>query len=245
MPRALDPRDHTVPRFRVAAPLCERGQLPPAAAHHARAVLRLSSGAPIEVFDGAGASALARLVAPDGFDLTEPIRLEPLPALHIRVAQALVAQQKMDWLIEKSVELGAAELVILECERCEIKLTAERAQRRAQQWRDCIESACRQCRRNRLPAIGEPRRLDAWLGEPAPGRLRLMLDPRGEPLERARLSPGSVDLLIGPEGGLSASEAAAARSAGFVAVRIGPRVLRTETAALAAIAMLQTLIGDF
>jgi 16S rRNA (uracil1498-N3)-methyltransferase len=245
-PRSDAPAN-AAPRFLVAPEaLRPIGQLTAAASHHALRVLRLTDGAPIELFDGAGASATARLIDATGrFELTGPIQTEPHQALRIRVAQALVSQQKMDWLVEKAVELGVAELVVIHCARCEIKLDADRTQRRLDHWRSCIESACRQSRRNRVPSISAPLALTQWLAQQCPDRLRLVLDRSGQPLDRARLVAGPVDLLIGPEGGFTPAELSAAQSAGFVATRIGPRVLRTETAALAAIAMLQALIGDY
>jgi 16S rRNA (uracil1498-N3)-methyltransferase len=150
----------------------------------------------------------------------------------------------VDLVVQKATELGATALVPLITERSEVRLDAERAAKRVAHWQGVVRAACEQCGRNRLPEVGAPRPLDAFLAEAPAAALRLLLAPDGTaPRDLPRPGAAGVVLLVGPEGGLSEAEAARAAAAGFVGASLGPRVLRTETAALAALAAVQAVWG--
>jgi 16S rRNA (uracil1498-N3)-methyltransferase len=151
----------------------------------------------------------------------------------------------MDFTIQKAVELGVRDIVPVESRRSVLRLAGERAAKRVAHWQGVVASACEQCGRNQVPLVAPLEKLESWLARPASGILRLMLAPdAGQTL--VDVAPaGEVQLLIGAEGGLDPQEMIAAQHAGFRAVRLGPRVLRTETAGLAALAALQALWGDF
>ncbi|WP_374328770.1 16S rRNA (uracil(1498)-N(3))-methyltransferase [Azonexus sp.] len=223
--------------------------LPEPVARHAVRVLRLPPGAPMVLFDGRGGEYLAHIqrierdrVVAELASWTEVERESPL---QVTLVQALQAGDKMDFTIQKAVELGVSGIVPVDSRRSVLKLAGERAARRVAHWQGVAASACEQCGRNQVPIVAPLERLDQWLARPADGVLRLMLAPDAE-MTLADLVPAQqVQLLIGAEGGLDPQEVIAARQAGFQAVRLGPRVLRTETAGLAALAALQALWGDF
>lgn len=201
------------------------------------------------LFDGRGGEYLAhiqrierdRVVA----ELASWTDIERESALQVTLVQALQAGDKMDFTIQKAVELGVSAIVPVDSRRSVLKLSGERAAKRVAHWQGVAASACEQCGRNQVPIVAPLERLDQWLARPADGALRLMLAPDAE-TTLAGLAPAKqVQLLIGAEGGLDPQEVIAARQAGFQAVRLGPRVLRTETAGLAALAALQALWGDF
>ena len=243
----------SIPRFYCSPPIYASNvlELPPAAAHHASRVLRLRVNDTVQVFDGTG------------IELTGSIReisskrvvLEKLQAsstnrespLHIVLAQALCSSEKMDWVVQKATELGVAEIQPIQTQRSVAKLAGERVEKRVEHWRSVIIAACEQCGRNILPVIHRPQQLTDWYGT-----VRSQMEPKFIllPLASTTLShhaspKATITLLIGPEGGFTAEEEDLGRQAGFVAIRLGGRVLRTETAALAGIAALQTLWGDF
>jgi 16S rRNA (uracil1498-N3)-methyltransferase len=241
-----------ISRFHCPFPLSPGAivDLPPEAAHHAMRVLRLDIGDTIQLFDGRGGEWSGRLltvgktvaVALEFFD-----EVDREPPLSVTVAQALPAADKMDWILQKGVELGAAAYRPIVARRSVVRLSGERLTRRVEHWRNVVVASCEQCRRNRVPTVAEPVDLPRFLGEaPAQNDIRLILAP-GADLRLAELPrpTGRVTLLIGPEGGFEESELVAAELAGFRAVSLGPRVLRTETAAAAALAAMMTLWGDF
>jgi len=165
--------------------------------------------------------------------------------LAITLVQSLQAGDKMDFTIQKAVELGVRDIVPVESRRSVLRLAGERAGKRVAHWQGVVASACEQCGRNQVPLVAPLEKLENWLARPAHGALRLMLAPDGEQA-LADIAPAKeVQLLIGAEGGLDPQEVIAAKSAGFQAVRMGPRILRTETAGLAALAAMQALWGDF
>jgi 16S rRNA (uracil1498-N3)-methyltransferase len=165
--------------------------------------------------------------------------------LAVTLIQAVQAGEKMDFTIQKAVELGVSQIVPVDSRRSVTRLSGERAGRRVAHWQGVAASACEQCGRNQVPQVAPLEKLESWLARPADGALRLMLAPDAEHA-LADLQPvPNVQMLIGAEGGLDPQEVQAARQVGFQAVRLGPRVLRTETAALAALAALQALWGDF
>lgn len=201
------------------------------------------------LFDGRGGEYLAhiqriereRVVA----ELASWQEVERESPLAVTLVQALQAGEKMDFTIQKAVELGVRDIVPVESRRSVLRLSGERAAKRVAHWQGVAASACEQCGRNQVPLVAPLERLDQWLARPANGALRLMLAPDADQA-LADLPPASaVQLLIGAEGGLDPQEVLAARQAGFRPVRMGPRVLRTETAGLAALAILQALWGDF
>jgi 16S rRNA (uracil1498-N3)-methyltransferase len=224
--------------------------LPDAAAHHAARVLRLKVGDELALFSGERGefaarieNVSARVVNVSVGEFRDIDRESPLV---VTLVQGLASGDRMDYAIQKAVELGVATVQPVTAVRSVARLDAARAEKRILHWRQIAISACEQCGRNRIPDILPLRDLDRWLQEPSRASLRLLLAPDG-PRALAELTrpTGSIEFLVGPEGGLAPEEAAAALHAGFTAVRLGPRTLRTETAALAALAALNTLWGDW
>lgn len=223
--------------------------LPENAARHAARVLRLGPGAALTLFDGRGGEYSARIAAvrKDAVDAEVLAwrERECESPLRIRLVQALQAGDKMDLTVQKAVELGVDAIRPVASRRSVVRLEGDRAARRVEHWRGVAASACEQCGRNRVPEVAAIESFEHWLARPADVPLRLMLSPTAT-LTLAELPPArSLELLIGAEGGLDPREAEMAEAAGFVGVRLGPRVLRTETAGLAALAAIQTLWGDF
>ena len=224
-------------------------ELPEPVARHAVRVLRLPPGAPLVLFDGRGGEYPAHIERIERDRVYAELGawqdIERESSLAVTLVQALQAGDKMDFTIQKAVELGVRDIVPVESRRSVLRLSGERAAKRVAHWQGVVASACEQCGRNQVPLVAPLEKLENWLARPAGGALRLMLAPdAGQTL--ADIAPvGEVQLLIGAEGGLDPQEMIAAQQAGFQAVRLGPRVLRTETAGLAALAALQALWGDF
>lgn len=224
-------------------------ELPEPVARHAVRVLRLPPGAGIVLFDGRGGEYPARIERIERERVVAAVGawngVERESPLAVTLVQALQAGEKMDFTIQKAVELGVAEIVPIESRRSVTRLAGERAAKRVAHWQGVAAAACEQCGRNRVPMVAPVESLERWLARPADGALRLMLAPGAE-VALAELPPaGRVQLLIGAEGGLDAQEVIAAQQVGFRAVALGPRILRTETAGLAALAAMQALWGDF
>ncbi len=238
------------PRLYCSQPISGKAiTLPPEAAHHAQRVLRLRQGDPVILFDGSGGEWPGRLLEAGrslNVELGPWSPVEREAGLILSLAQALPSADKMDWVVQKAVELGVAAIQPLEAARSVLRLAGERAEKRSRHWLQVAISACEQCGRNRLPTLAPLLPLQTYLAQPAaPGELRLLLSPVGGPRLAELSRPQAVTLLVGPEGGLTEDEIAAAHLSGFQAVTLGPRVLRTETAGLAAIAAMQALWGDF
>jgi 16S rRNA (uracil1498-N3)-methyltransferase len=218
-------------------------------ARHAVRVLRLPPGAPVVLFDGRGGEYPAHIerIERDRVyaELAAWQQVERESSLAVTLVQALQAGDKMDFTIQKAVELGVRDIVPVESRRSVLRLAGERAAKRVAHWQGVVASACEQCGRNQVPLVAPLEKLENWLARPAGGALRLMLAPDAGQTLADSAPVGAVQLLIGAEGGLDPQEMIAARQAGFQAVRLGPRVLRTETAGLAALAALQALWGDF
>jgi 16S rRNA (uracil1498-N3)-methyltransferase len=225
-----------------------RVALPEAAMRHLVQVLRMGTGARLRVFDGRGAEAAAQLEVAGKRDawvvVLETLAATPEPALAVTLAQAISKGERMDYTLQKAVELGVTTIVPLVSARSVVRLDAERQDRKLEHWAGVIASACEQCGRATLPALRPLQTLEAWLASEPETGLRLTLDPLAARGLRDCKPDGPVTLLVGPEGGLSPEEIALAKARGFEGVRLGPRVLRTETAGVAALAALQVLWGD-
>lgn len=243
----------SAPRFYCPPPLplTTNYELPAAAAHHASRVLRLRAGDAVQIFDGLGNALDATVNMISGKRVLlgnlQTFMGQHESSLHIVLAQAMCSSDKMDWVIQKATELGVAEIVPVQTQRSVAKLAGVRAGKRAEHWRNVTISACEQSGRNTLPQLLPPQALGDWLNamRNVPSSKFILL-PRGASNLHAQPSPSDrATLLVGPEGGFTADEANIAQQAGFAPVLLGPRVLRTETAAIAGIAALQTLWGDF
>ena len=218
------------------------------AANHVGRVLRMGAGQAIQLFDGSNQVFEAEIVQAD----KKSVRVNVLNAerddrespLHIHLGQVMSRGEKMEFTIQKSIELGVSLITPLFSERCGVKLDAERLNKKIQQWQKIAIAACEQSGRNVVPEIRPAMDLEQWCAEEESG-LKLNLHPRASasintlplPVERVRL-------LIGPEGGLSADEIAMTARYAFTDILLGPRVLRTETTALTAITALQVRFGD-
>jgi 16S rRNA (uracil1498-N3)-methyltransferase len=248
------------PRFYSPFPLAvgARVALSEGAARHAARVLRLNADDALTLFDGKGGEYACRIDSRGREGGRDTVTADVLAwrgveresPLGLTLVQALQAGEKMDLTVQKAVELGVGRIVPVVTRRSVIRLEGERARRRVIRWRTVAVAACEQCGRNRVPEVADLEDLPRWLDKPPTGAkpARLMLDPEAALALGALPRTGAADaveLLIGAEGGLAAEETALARRAGFVAVRLGPRVLRTETAGLAALATIQCLWGDF
>ena len=220
------------------------------AAHHVTRVLRLKPGAMVTLFNGQGGAFAAQLMATDkhtaSLRVTAAWPTDVESPLHTTLAQAISRGDRMAYTLQKAVELGVSAIQPLITERGGRDLNPERLARKFHHWQGVVISACEQSGRNRLPDLHPPRSLVKWLRMPIAPGLRLLLNPAAAQGLRDLAPPqAGVTLLIGAEGGLEPTEIAQAQAAGFVGVRLGPRVLRTETASLAALAALQTLWGDW
>ena len=243
------------PRFHVTAPLgpADVGTeyaLPDADAHHVLRVLRLPVGAPVTLFTGGGgefAATLARASrhgAAVRLDAFVPVEREAAPA--VTLVQAIAATDTVDGIVRHATELGAAAIQPVVSHHGFRFPSAERGERRLEHWRQIAIAACEQCGRNRVPVVHDAVMLDDWLRARPPARAGIVPDLAAAAGIGALPAPaGPLDLLIGPEGGLSADEVARAARAGMTPVRLGPRILRAETAALAALAAVNSLWGDF
>lgn len=235
-------------RFFIDAPLSlGQHELPEAQAHYIGRVLRHAAGDAVQLFDGSGQEYLGELIEVGKkavrVELREQLAGQAESPLRIHLGQGLSRGERMDWAIQKATELGVGEITPIVSERCEVRLKEERADKRLAHWRQVAISACEQCGRSVLPVIHAPITLAEWQAH-VQAELKLVLHPVAAPLE-SHARPHSLAFLIGPEGGLSEVEVEQAKTAGFHAARLGPRVLRTETAPVVALAVAQQLWGDF
>jgi len=238
-----------VSRIFTDQPLSPGGEitLNEATARYIAQVLRMRPGQTLRLFDGSGVDFEAELVRCDRRNgIVRVVRAashEPLPGLRLHLGIAISRGERMDLAIQKSVELGVGAITPLFTNRSVVQLKADRLERRLTHWAGVIRSACEQSGRSRLPELHPPATLPEWLEVHTDG---LVLFHRAERSLADCPAPGeTLNLLIGPEGGLSESERELAFAKGFTAVRLGPRVLRTETAPIAALAAIQVLWGDF
>ena len=241
----------THPRFYCREALAPGAHidLPEPVARHAVRVLRLSTGAEIVLFDGRGGEYEARIERIEKDRVVVALGVwhdvERESGLRVTLVQAVQAGEKMDYTVQKAVELGVSHIVPVDSRRSVIRLSGERAARRVAHWQGVAAAACEQCGRNQVPQLAPLEKLESWLARPADGALRLILAPDAEQALVDLVPTENLQLLIGAEGGLDPQELVAARQVGFMAVRMGPRILRTETAGLAALAAVQALWGDF
>ena len=222
-------------------------ELPEAQAHYISRVLRMAEGDALQLFDGSGQEFRARLVEVGKkrvvVQIDESFAGQVESPLQIHLGQGLSRGERMDWAIQKATELGVSEITPIFSDRCEVRLKDERADKRLMHWRQVAISACEQCGRSRVPVVHPPQLLADWLKQ-TQAQLKLVLHPVAEPL-LSHSKPATLAFLIGPEGGLSDAEVDQAKGEGFHAARLGPRVLRTETAPVVALAVAQQLWGDF
>lgn len=238
-------------RFFSPVDLYEHAELllPEPVAHHLLRVLRSDIGTRFFLFNGKGGAYEAELIEADKKSArARLLSFQPddhESGLHTHLGQVMSRGERMDYAIQKATELGVTEITPLLSERCELKLRGEeRADKKLEHWRRVAIAACEQSGRNRLPTLHEPRALEDWLAA-TEADCRLVLAPAVQGGLPAHITPQRVALLIGPEGGLSEREIAAACAQGFQPWQLGPRVMRTETAPVAALAVLQCLYGDF
>lgn len=238
------------PRVFVALPLRKetRVDLPHGPARHVAQVLRLRAGDPLILFDGNGRDFPARLLATTKGKVQVmtcvPTAAEPHASLVVHLGIGISKGERMDYAIQKAVELGVTRICPLFTKRSVVRLDGERLEKRQRHWLGVLVAACEQCGRRRLPGITAAESLDLWLARRHPSPL--LLDHRSAtPLPQIPAPDGELTLLVGPEGGLAPNERAQSQASGFTPIRLGPRVLRTETAPLAALAAAQTLWGDF
>jgi len=239
------------PRFFLDQPLAlgARFSLPPGPARHAAKALRLTVNDTVTLFNGQGGEHTARIerIQKDevAVSITDFTGIERESRLRMMLAQGISSGERMDYTLQKAVELGVVAIQPIAAKRSVVKLSGERAERRVAHWKGVVASACEQCGRNQVPAVAAPLTLAGWLGQHTAGRL-LFLSPLANTRPANLPPPTGLDcLVVGPEGGFEADEIAALVAAGAIPVCLGPRVLRTETAALAALAAMQTLWGDF
>lgn len=227
-----------------------RVELPDEIARHLR-VLRLRPNETFVLFDGRGGEYPARLVQQERrslvAELGEHVAIERESRLQVTLAQGISSGERMDLTIQKAVELGVAAIQPLLAGKSVVRLDTERAAAKVAHWRRVAIAACEQCGRNRVPEVAAPIAVAAYCGSISGDGVRILLSPEGDTTLKACVAPDSTALTLaaGPEGGFDAFEDKLFRKAGFAAVRLGPRVLRTETAAPAALAALAALTGEF
>jgi 16S rRNA (uracil1498-N3)-methyltransferase len=219
------------------------------ASHHLARVLRLVPGDAVRLFDGSGGEyrGVVRSSARDSVRVRsesfDPVERES--ALRVGLAQVISSGERMEFTVRKAVELGVAWIQPLTARRSIVRLTGERAARRVEHWQRIVISACEQCGRNRVPTVRPIVDLLHWLGDSPRTAVRLILEPASErSMSQIEAPAGEVTLLAGGESGFAPEDTEAAVLRGFVPVRLGPRVLRTETAGMAALAAMQALWGD-
>lgn len=217
------------------------------ASHYLSKVLRMQEGRELIVFNGQGGEYSAQIkeigkkqIAIQISQFSEGNRQSPLE-LHLAIG--ISRGERMDWVLQKATELGVTQIIPLITERTEVKIKGEKQDKKMQHWQQIIISACEQCQRNLLPILQEPQAIDNWL-KTVSTDYRFVLHHRNDQSLSESSAPKSVTLLIGPEGGLSEEEIILAENEKFQSLRLGPRVLRTETAPVAAISLVQYLWGD-
>ena len=240
------PRLYTPQAFSQGEELAITGQT----AHHVAHVLRLRSGAAVQVFDGTGSEhrAIVKTIKRSILTLViaEAIAVQQESSLDITLLQGIARNDRMDLILQKAVELGVNTIQPLWTQRSQSHLKGSRLEKRFNHWQGVVINACEQCGRSTMPQVAHAIDYSDWMGKPEIGGLRLLLQPNGETGLGALKKPDEkIHVLIGPEGGLNTDEEELAKAAGFTGVCLGQRILRTETATLAALAGIQALWGDF
>lgn len=239
-----------IPRIYTDTPLTvgQEASLDENAAQHVGRVLRMQPGQQLVLFNGNGCDYAATIVEAGKRQVTASIRAEAVNTtespLEIVLAQTLSKGDRMDYAVQKATEMGVTRIVPLVSERCDVRLRGDREDKRLRHWRQVAISAAEQCGRARIPELLPVMTLPQWLGYARDCDLRLVLHHRTEQTLDTLTRPARVALMIGPEGGFSEAEIEAAENNGFLPVALGPRVLRTETAPVAAITLCQWLWGD-
>ena len=236
---------------RMPLPLGQTVPLPPFAAEHAVRVLRMREGDAITVFNGDGHDYSGRIVNvrrnEAGVQIESQTAVDVESPIAMTLVQAVVRGEKMDWILQKATELGVQQIVPVTSERSEVKLGEERADKRHARWLHVIESACEQSGRSRIPTLLMPQSLTHFasaLPAAIDGELRLSLHPDAQTRMSSLPQPAQVMIAIGPEGGFSDRDLSMLDQVGFQRLRLGPRVLRTETAGIVTMAALQARFGD-
>lgn len=236
-----------IPRFYLP-PSLSAGEMFPVReerARYLRTVLRLRAGARLIVFDGRGGEYDAEVVTASRREMIVKTGQwhdrETESPLRIQLGLGIAKGERMDWAVQKAVELGVDAIFPLETDYCNIHLKGERREHKLQHWIRIAIAACEQCGRNRIPEIFRPQILNDWLQSRAGG---VLLSPQGTPFPSLTKPESEMSLLIGPEGGLSADENRQAQQRGFIACHLGPRILRVETAVVVALSVAQAQWGD-
>lgn len=240
-----------IPRIYTDTPLQAgaEAQLDDNAARHVGRVLRMQPGQALSLFNGDGQDYRALIASAGKKNVTvqveQPTANGSESALEIVLGQTLSKGDRMDYAVQKATEMGVSRIVPLSTEHCDVRLKSDREDKRLSHWRSVAISAAEQCGRARVPDILPVMNITEWLEYSRRCDLRLVLHHRTKQSLDSLAKPNSVALMIGPEGGLSADEIAQAEKSGFLPIALGPRVLRTETAPVAAMALCQWLWGDF
>lgn len=238
-----------IPRIFTDQPLAAQASvtLEENASRHLCQVLRMQSGDALTLFNGDGSSYQAQIEFADKkkalVRVLEATTGDAPPPLYIHLGIALSKGDRFDWVLQKATELGVSRVTPLYTQRVDVKLNRERSEKKQRHWQQVIVSACEQCGRNTLPRLDEPTALAPWLSGLEADQ-KWVLSPTHSDNFRGADQPASAALLIGPEGGLDDSEVELALRSDFKALQLGPRILRTETAPVAAISILQYRWGD-
>jgi len=240
------PRLYTPQAFIQGEELAIAGQT----AHHVANVLRIRSGASVQVFDGTGREhrAIIKTIKRSGItlEIAEAVAALPESSLDITLLQGIARNDRMDFILQKAVELGVNSIQPLWTQRSQTHLKGSRLEKRQEHWQGVVISACEQCGRATMPQLSATIDYSDWMDSPVISGLRLLMQPNSETsLSTLKKPDKNIYVLIGPEGGLNPDEERQANAAGFTGVCLGLRTLRTETAALASLAGIQTLWGDF
>ncbi|GAA6151705.1 16S rRNA (uracil(1498)-N(3))-methyltransferase [Pseudoteredinibacter isoporae] len=238
------PRIYTPQQLQIGSTI----RLEEAASRHLGKVLRMTPGRELILFNAQGGeySAIIHEVGKKvtQVTITEHNTDDRESPLHSHLAIGVSRGDRMDWVLQKACELGVSEITPLFTERTEVKLSGPRLEKKHQHWQQILISACEQCQRNRLPQLRSPLALGTFLSQPLDGEKWVLHHRDSEGLDPGK-SVDKACILIGPEGGLSETEIDSAREAGFAPLTLGPRVMRTETAPLVALSLLQQYWGDF
>ena len=220
------------------------------AAHHVANVLRLKAGATVHIFDGGGHEHRASITTVNrsnvALTVREAVSTQMESCLDITLLQGIARNDHMDLVLQKAVELGVNAIQPIWMQRSQTHLKNERLKKRVRHWEGVIINACEQCGRATLPVLSPVQNYTDWISATGLSGASVMLQPGSDiSLKQLELEEKHISVLVGPEGGMIAEEQALAEIVGFRGIRLGPRILRTETAALAAVSAIQTLWGDF